>query len=225
MGCTPSKTKSAPPHFQVTHVTCLTRLTPPPHTVSQVRELLKHKRFDQALDLITSSTTDPHSQPSTPGTSTPPSSSHRPSTPTPAAFDSPAAAAAAAVAAAAAAAASRGGPSWQQVALAQAGLLMLLEAEFETGLSVLQELPMEVWQPCQLFSLFPDLTGRWVGQWGHGCWYWSQCLRYVSFICNVIGEVRGLCTLCILSNRCCRRSACALPWPHWRLCLTAPPRS
>jgi hypothetical protein len=64
------------------------------------------------------------------------------------------------VAAAAAAALSRGGPSWQQVALAQASLLMLLDADFEPGLAVLRELPMEVWQPCQLFSLFPALTGR-----------------------------------------------------------------
>ena len=84
----------------------------------------------------------------------------RAATPTPSAADSPAAAAAAAVAAAAAAAASRGGPSWQQLALAQAGLLMLLDADFESGLSVLQELPLEVWQPSQLFSLFPKLMAR-----------------------------------------------------------------
>lgn len=96
----------------------------------------------------------------------------RAATPTPSASDAPAAAAAAAaVAAAAAAAASRGGPSWQQVALAQAGLLMLLDADFESGLSVLQELPLEVWQPCQLFSLFPALMARWAdrGLWGRQC--------------------------------------------------------
>jgi len=50
--------------------------------------------------------------------------------------------------------------SWQQVALVQAGLLMLMDADFGSALSVLQELPLEVWQPCQLFSLFPSLTAR-----------------------------------------------------------------
>jgi hypothetical protein len=37
---------------------------------------------------------------------------------------------------------------------------MLLDADIESGLSVLQELPLEVWQPCQLFSLFPGLMAR-----------------------------------------------------------------
>lgn len=48
----------------------------PACSAAKVRELLKRKRFDQALDLISSSTSDPHSQPSTP-VLTPPAAPHR----------------------------------------------------------------------------------------------------------------------------------------------------
>jgi hypothetical protein len=55
---------------------------------------------------------------------------------------------------------SGGGPSWQQVALAQAALLLLLDAEFDAALAILGELPCEVWQPCQLLALFPGTCDR-----------------------------------------------------------------
>lgn len=59
------------PLSEYPHVLLLSRLF-----CCQVRELLKRKRFDQALDLISSSTSDPHSQPSTPML-TPPAALHR----------------------------------------------------------------------------------------------------------------------------------------------------
>jgi hypothetical protein len=53
--------------------------------------------------------------------------------------------------------------TWQQVALAQAGLLLLLECEFEAGLAIMAQLPGSVWQPAQLFPLFPGHTARCEG--------------------------------------------------------------
>eukprot|EP00879_Flechtneria_rotunda_P031553 GHRR01034479.1.p1 GENE.GHRR01034479.1~~GHRR01034479.1.p1 ORF type:complete len:455 (+),score=204.41 GHRR01034479.1:504-1868(+) len=95
----------------------------------QVRELLKRKQFDQALDLIHN--TQQAAQASDLGDAT-------------------------AIAADAADAAG-GRAQWHHIALAQAGLLLLLECEFERGLQLLQDLPPFVWQPCQLFSMFPDI--------------------------------------------------------------------
>jgi hypothetical protein len=53
-------------------------------------------------------------------------------------------------------------PAWHQVALAQAGLLLLLECEWEAALAVLEELDVAAWQPCQLFGLFPAVSARCV---------------------------------------------------------------
>jgi len=111
--------------------------------VIKVRELLKRKRFSQALDLIHNAPSSPHQH----------HSQHLQSQP--AAQDQ------AASPAGTAAAAQQQPQGWQQVALAQAGLLLLLECEFDAGLQVLEELPVEVWQPCQVFSMFPAVTARW----------------------------------------------------------------
>lgn len=61
----------------------------------------------------------------------------------------------------------------------QAGLLMLLDGDFAAGLSVLQQLPLEVWQPCQLFGLFPALTAR--------------CVCSVCRLCTCGAQVECVC--------------------------------
>jgi hypothetical protein len=61
------------------------------------------------------------------------------------------------------------------VALAQAGQLLLLEGKFDRGSTLLERCPPEVFQPCQLFYLFPEDMQRWVnkgegGAEGSICW-------------------------------------------------------
>jgi hypothetical protein len=129
------------------------------HCVTQVLELLKRKRFDQALELIRNAAAEAAAAAAG-------SSSSRPASPylsyqqqqqqllSPRLLeppDTPSSGVTAAV--------SRR-PAWHQVALAQAGLLLLLECNWDAAIAVLEELDVATWQPCQLFGLFPAVTAR-----------------------------------------------------------------
>lgn len=133
--------------------------------------MLKRKRFSQALDLISalSQTSDDPDQPA-----------HHPDRRQQQQLLLPQQASIAAAATEPDRSRSTGA-AWQQIALAQAGLLLLLDCEFESGLEVLEGLPTEVWQPCQLFGLFPGITARWGG--GEG-----EHLICVAFTLAVVAQ-------------------------------------
>jgi hypothetical protein len=112
----------------------------------QVQELLKRRCFDQALDLIDLVlTTEAAAAASSSSNYLTPS--HAPHTAAAAAYMD-------------GSSSSSGVGMWPQVALAQAGQLLLCEGEVERGLAVLERCPPEVFQPCQLFYLFPEEMER-----------------------------------------------------------------
>uniref|UniRef100_A0A383VGG5 Uncharacterized protein n=1 Tax=Tetradesmus obliquus TaxID=3088 RepID=A0A383VGG5_TETOB len=116
----------------------------------QVRELLKRKRFDQALELIRSTAAEAAA-----GGGSRPASPYQQqlSIGLPEPLHQESGGVTAAVARR---------PAWHQVALAQAALLLLLECEWAAGLALLEELDVATWQPCQLFGLFAAVTARWL---------------------------------------------------------------
>ena len=114
---------------------------------AQVRELLKRRCFDQALDLVDLVL---ETETTTAATSSSSSSHHQHPSHT--------------LATAAGTGSSNGMSLWPEMALAQAGQLLLLGGEIERGLAVLERCPPDVFQPCQLFHLFPEEMERLV--WG-----------------------------------------------------------
>jgi hypothetical protein len=52
---------------------------------------------------------------------------------------------------------------WTDVALAQAGLLLLLDCDFDRAFAALDRCTPSAFQPAQLFDLFPEHTARWAG--------------------------------------------------------------
>lgn len=120
-----------------------------------MRELLKRKRFDQALELIHNTAAEAAAA----------GSSSRSASPyqqqlSPRLLESPQLPGTLESGGVTAAVTRR--PAWHQVALAQAALLLLLECEWAAGLALLEELDVATWQPCQLFGLFPAVTARCV---------------------------------------------------------------
>lgn len=61
-----------------------------------------------------------------------------------------------------------GAPPWTDAALAQAGLLLLLDCDFERAFGVLERCPPAAFQPAQLLELFPAHARRWAGGGGGG---------------------------------------------------------
>jgi hypothetical protein len=116
-----------------------------------VLELLKRRCFDQAVDLVDLALTGHNSH-----------SAEVPSTAALPASDTAGSADAAAAMAAGVGMGLGSHPGWPMVALAQAGQLLLLEGKFDRGLTLLERCPPEVFQPCQLFYLFPDEMQRFV---------------------------------------------------------------
>lgn len=104
----------------------------------QVRELLKRKRFDQALDLIAVACS-PDTGSSTISLASAGSNTQGVK-----------------------GASHQGGahPEWTEIALAQAGVLMLADTLFDQGLAVLERCSPAVFQPSQLLALFPEYTTR-----------------------------------------------------------------
>jgi hypothetical protein len=52
--------------------------------------------------------------------------------------------------------------AWTDVALAQAGLLLLLDCDFDRAFAALDRATPSAFQPAQLFPLFPEHAGRWA---------------------------------------------------------------